>query len=119
MNHEYENTVGNNETFNVRKPGVTQTQMRNLRQSKNHHIVDLHGLKFIEAKSVLDQAISSKFKTLKIIHGKGSHSENMKPVIKNMVFHNLSDHPRVIAFCSAKSNDGGVGATYVLLKGGS
>ena len=33
-----------------------------------------------------------------------------------MVFHNLSDHPRVIAFV-LKSNDGGVGATYVLLKG--
>ena len=119
MNYEYEETVGNNETFNVRKPGVTQNQMRHLKQSKNHHIIDLHGLKFTEAKLALDQAISGKFKILKIIHGKGYHSEDMKPVLKNMVFHNLSDHPKVIAFCSAKPNDGGVGATYVLLKGGS
>ena len=100
MNHEYENTVGNNETFNVRKPGVTQTQMRNLRQSKNHHIVDLHGLKFIEAKSVLDQAISSKFKTLKIIHGKGSHSENMKPVLKKYGISQFIRSPKSHCFCS-------------------
>ncbi len=117
MTYEYEETVGKDETFNVRKPGVTINQMRNLKQSKHHYTVDLHGLNVREAIVILEQAIKSDLKVFKVIHGKGQHSQHQIPILKNMVFKTLSLHPRVIAFCSAKLNDGGVGATYVLLKG--
>ena len=82
----------------------------------NHEELE-HGLNVREAIVILEQAIKSDLKVFKVIHGKGQHSQHQIPILKNMVFKTLSLHPRVIAFCSAKLNDGGVGATYVLLKG--
>lgn len=77
--------------------------------------LDLHGYTVNEAASALDNFIqrSSKqrLKTLLVIHGKGARA-----ILKTQVNYWLKDHPRVLAFCSAKPKDGGTGAVYVLLK---
>ena len=113
-----DDAVGHDDVFNVRKAGVTMNQMRRLKQSKNHLCIDLHGLSCKEAESELEQQIHSGHSVLKIIHGKGYHSHDPIPKLKNMVFHLLHSHPKVIAFCSAKTNDGGSGVTYALIKKG-
>ena len=51
-----------------------------------------------------------------IIHGKGSRNSSNAPILKNAVNEQLRRLDAVLAFCSALSEDGGVGALYVMLK---
>jgi DNA-nicking Smr family endonuclease len=53
---------------------------------------------------------------VRIIHGKGNTSLGKMPVLKGRVNSWLRQKNEVLAFCSARPNDGGTGAVYVLLK---
>ena len=53
---------------------------------------------------------------LKIIHGKGLSSDAKLPVLKGKVDSWLRRKGEVLAYCSARPDDGGTGAVYVLLK---
>ncbi len=82
--------------------------------------IDLHGLVLDEAenalRSFLAEAKLRGYRCIKIIHGRGLRSPN-GPVLKNAVVTFLSSCYRkhVIGFSSARGNDGGLGAIYVLL----
>ena len=54
---------------------------------------------------------------VKIIHGKGLRSKNDGPVLKALTDRLLRQRGDVLAFRSARWNDGGSGAVIVLLKG--
>jgi len=84
--------------------------------------IDLHALKSIEAKDVLERflkwAVSTGKRGVLIIHGRGLSSLN-GPVLKEKVIEWLTRGPWrkwVLAFSSARACDGGAGATYVLLR---
>jgi DNA-nicking Smr family endonuclease len=84
--------------------------------------IDLHGMGIVEAKDAfeafLNGAIMTGKRAVLIIHGRGLSSPG-EPILKNKVSEWLTrSHWRkwVIAFTSAKSYDGGTGATYVLLR---
>ncbi|VAW62865.1 hypothetical protein MNBD_GAMMA08-664, partial [hydrothermal vent metagenome] len=64
----------------------------------------------------LDHAQQQSFKLVRIVHGKGHHSNTDQPVLKAMVNKWLRSIPEVLAFVSAIPKDGGTGAVYVLLK---
>jgi DNA-nicking Smr family endonuclease len=108
--------------LNFKQPGVQQRTMEKLRRgqypAENH--LDLHGLTIIRAeetlKQFLDKCHQNKNRCVRIIHGKGHGSINGKPVIKNKLNEWLRMNKNILAFCSAKPNDGGTGAVYVLLK---
>lgn len=80
--------------------------------------LDLRGLKIEEARNALTQFIKAqihkKIHCILIIHGKDSENGN-PPLIKNMINRWLPQIKEVLAFHSAKTKDGGVGAVYVLL----
>ncbi|KGP63443.1 DNA mismatch repair protein MutS [Legionella norrlandica] len=81
--------------------------------------LDLHGLKSEDARQALQhfiqtQSLNNK-RCLLIIHGKGGH-QGAPPVIKNLINRWLPQFSQVLAFHSALSKDGGLGAVYVLLK---
>ncbi len=80
--------------------------------------LDLHGLTSKTAKPVLedfiDECLSERRYCVKIIHGKGWRSGPRGPVLKNKVSRWLTLRKDVLAFCSARRNDGGTGAIYVL-----
>jgi len=85
--------------------------------------LDLHGLSQSEAyrelEAFLKECTRRQFRCIRIIHGKGMRSTNHIPVLKRMVPKWLSTKrigPYVVAFSSAPPTDGGVGATYVLLR---
>ncbi len=82
--------------------------------------VDLHGLTAIEARAVLRdfiaEALLHEFSCVRVIHGKGRRSGPRGPVLKNVVNLWLRHCDAVLAFGSARANDGGHGAVYVLLK---
>lgn len=84
--------------------------------------IDLHGLNVGDAKEVfgrfLKESITKGKNAVLIVHGRGLSSP-VKPVLKEKVVEWLTRGPWrkwVIAFSSARSCDGGAGATYVLLR---
>lgn len=84
--------------------------------------IDLHGFDVPSAKEAFDRFLKQALKTGKrgvlIVHGRGLSSPH-EPVLKNKVFKWLSSgywKKWIIAFSSARSCDGGAGATYVLLR---
>ena len=84
--------------------------------------VDLHGLTADDAKEVFEKfakwAVMTGKRGVLIIHGRGLSSPS-EPVLKKKVVEWLTRglwRKWVIAYASARSCDGGAGATYVLLR---
>ena len=84
--------------------------------------LDLHGFLVGDAKEAFDrfmrQAIIRGKKGILIIHGRGLSSP-AEPVLKNKVIEWLTRgiwRKWVLAYTSARSCDGGAGATYILLR---
>ena len=105
-----------------RRPHVRPGDLRRLRRG---HIpvadeIDLHGLTADEAHSALAEflieAVAGRTRCVRVIHGKGLRSGPGGPVIKRRIGRWLRRRDEVLAFCSARSVDGGTGAVYVLLK---
>ena len=63
-----------------------------------------------ELDRYLDQAVYHKVKQVRIIHGMGTGA------LRNAVCKDLDKHPMVVSKMSAGPNEGGLGATIVLLK---
>lgn len=84
--------------------------------------IDLHGLNVADAREAFEAFLANAVRGGKrgvlVIHGRGLSSP-ADPVLKTRVYQWLTrSHWRkwVIAFASARSCDGGAGATYVLLR---
>ena len=83
--------------------------------------VDLHGLNLAAARDCFDRfmlrAVRAGLRMVLIVHGRGRCSPG-PPVLKRNLLHWLNSgrwKRWIIAFTSARSCDGGTGATYVLL----
>jgi DNA-nicking Smr family endonuclease len=104
------------------RANVSDKQMQNLQQGifPKPAVLDLHGLTENEAMERLNdfiyQSQKRKITVVLIVHGKGSRSSAQAPILKNAVNEQLRRLDAVVAFCSARSVDGGNGAVYVMLK---
>ncbi len=104
------------------RAGITRKVMRQLRRGQYaiQDEIDLHGMTLEEARTALQAfitaAIARRAHCVCVIHGKGLGSGPQGPVIKNGVNRWLRRWEAVAAFCSAQTQDGGTGATYVLLR---
>lgn len=104
------------------RPGVQRRVLRRLRRGQYSvgDELDLHNMNAEAARAALadfiDEARGRLLTCVKVIHGKGLRSKSGGPVLKRLVSHWLRRHPAVVAFASARPNDGGTGAVYVLLK---
>ncbi|MGR2740253.1 Smr/MutS family protein [Billgrantia sp. Q4P2] len=82
--------------------------------------LDLHGYSVDEARleleNFLKEAVGNRMRCVLVVHGKAWGSTADYPVIKSHVNAWLREWPSVLAFCSARENDGGTGAVYVLLR---
>ncbi len=113
----YDDDIQAETILNFKRDGVNSIQMKHLKRAQHLSSIDLHGLTQAEARAKLTHVFSSQPPHMfKIVHGKGQHNPEAIPVLKIMVYHFLKEEPHVLAFCSAKPNDGGAGATYVLTK---
>ncbi len=52
---------------------------------------------------------------VRVVHGKGIGSPGREPVLKKLVLGWLSQRREVLAFCQARTIEGGAGAALVLL----
>jgi len=84
--------------------------------------IDLHGFDVEDARKAFEiffkDSITTGKRAVLVVHGRGLSSPG-KPVLKTKVIEWLTRGPWrkwVIAFSSARSCDGGAGATYVLLR---
>lgn len=85
--------------------------------------LDLHGLTRAEAKEALIRFVEKSRwegkRCVLVIHGRGLHSDDQIPVLKQGVQRWLTRGrlgSQVLAFASARPHDGGAGAVYVLLR---
>ena len=83
--------------------------------------LDLHGMTVEAAETAIDsflrRALTMHFRCVKIIHGRGLRSAE-GPVLKERLVTLLQTRhaKHVVAFVTARPNDGGLGAVYVLLR---
>jgi len=82
---------------------------------------DLHGMTRDAALSLLqnafEQAMAEAVRTLCIVHGRGLHSQEGKPILKHAVYHWLQEGPFAHAILAAIPQPGsGGGACLVLLR---
>jgi DNA-nicking Smr family endonuclease len=104
-------------------PGYRKELIRELHKGRFavQDYLDLHGYVLEETEDVLKdflrEAIQRGYRCIKIIHGRGLRSP-AGPVLKKAVIDMLATRYRkhLIGFCTARQNDGGLGALYVLLK---
>lgn len=115
-------TMESGDTLIYRGPGLQDGVWRRLRRGA-YRIgaeLDLHGLNRDRARlavqAFLADCLDRNLRCVRIIHGKGLGSPNTGPVIKALLDSWLRRRRDVLAFCSAKPQDGGTGAVYVLLK---
>ncbi|ODU12701.1 MAG: DNA mismatch repair protein MutS [Thiobacillus sp. SCN 64-35] len=122
---DWEAAVSTGEELVYSRPGVPIAVLRKLRRGgwviKGE--LDLHGHTGDEARVALavflNRCMLEDRRCVRIIHGKGYGSKNRLPVLKNKVRHWLMQREDVLAFCQARSVDGGGGAVIVLLKSSS
>jgi DNA-nicking Smr family endonuclease len=119
---EWDAAVATGEELLFSRPGIPSAVMRKLRRGgwviKGE--LDLHGHSGDEARvalaAFLNRCMIEERRCVRIIHGKGHGSKNRLPVLKNKVRHWLMQREEVLAFCQARTVDGGAGAVIVLLK---
>jgi DNA-nicking Smr family endonuclease len=119
--HGVDRELAGAEELAFHREGVQSQTLRRLR--RGHFPVqaelDLHGLTVAQAKEALRdflvQALERHVRCVRIIHGKGLRSGQRGAVLKGAVNSVLRGAGRVLAYVSARQNDGGTGAVYVLL----
>lgn len=110
------------DSLSYQAPGVQDRVLRQLRRGgfRLEAELDLHGLNRDKARAAVAGFIAEcrdrDLRCVRIIHGKGNGSPNSGPVIKRLLDGWLRKLRDVLAFCSARPEDGGTGAIYVLLR---
>jgi DNA-nicking Smr family endonuclease len=117
--------TGSDEFIEGAQPGTDRNLMRALRRGdfSIQGQLDLHGKTQAEARDAVERFLSdsrrAKKRCVLIIHGRGLHSKDQLPVLKDWLKGWLSQKRignMVLAFSSARPQDGGAGAVYVLLR---
>ncbi len=122
---DWEAAISTGEEMLYSRPGVPTAALRKLRRGGwvIRGELDLHGHTGDEARialaAFLNRCMLEDRRCVRIIHGKGHGSKNRLPVLKNNVRHWLMQREDVLAFCQARTVDGGAGAVIVLLKSSS
>lgn len=119
---DYEAAISTGEELVFVRSGIPTAALKKLRRGGwvIRGELDLHGHTGDEARAALAAFLNrcklEDRRCVRIIHGKGYGSKNRLPVLKNKVRHWLMQREDVLAFCQARSVDGGAGAVIVLLK---
>jgi DNA-nicking Smr family endonuclease len=114
---------GDGQRYAARAPGVSRTQIAELRAGKvrAEDTLDLHGdtvSRGIERLREFLAAAARLRRCVLIVHGKGLHSEHGAPLREAVLGELLGPLSGFVhALSTAAPTDGGEGATYVMLRG--
>lgn len=104
------------------RPGLSRANARRLRRGQFAiaATLDMHGLTSERAQATLSaflrEARERSALCVRVIHGKGLRSQRGEAVLKVRVARWLRQREDVLAYCTARPEDGGSGALYVLLR---
>lgn len=106
--------------YSARAPGVSLAQIAELRKMRAEEELDLHGETIAKALEKLAQFLVAARRTgrrcVRIVHGKGTHSEVGAPLREAVVHALLGQYSGYVkAMATAAQADGGEGATTVWL----
>jgi DNA-nicking Smr family endonuclease len=113
------------ELIEGRVAGLDAGLLRRLRRGdyEVERTLDLHGLDRAAARGAVERFLRESrlggLRCVRLVHGRGLHSRDQLPVLKEALRDWLAHHRfgrHVLAFCSARQADGGAGALYVLLR---
>jgi DNA-nicking Smr family endonuclease len=119
------NISDTNEFIEGAAPGLDARLMRSLRRGDFvlQGQLDLHGMTQVQAKDAVDRFLTDSHRARKrcvlIVHGRGLNSQDQIPVLKEWLRGWLAQKrlgKTVLAFATARPQDGGTGAVYVLLR---
>lgn len=105
-----------------RRPGVQERQLNHVLRGKYQVAaeLDLHGDYEADAMerlyNFLEQCISKGNRYVRIIHGRGRHSREGRPVLKKAVEDWLRKKPEVLVFCNPQRHEGGSGVLDLCLR---
>jgi DNA-nicking Smr family endonuclease len=117
--------AGSDEFIEGASPGTDRNLLRALRRGdfSIQGQLDLHGKTQVEARAAVERFLSDSRRSGKrcvlIVHGRGLNSQDQVPVLKGQLKVWLSQKRignMVLAFATARPQDGGTGAVYVLLR---
>lgn len=103
------------------KPGMAPKVLKDLRRGRwvVQAQLDLHGMHRDEARHhvafFLAECRQHDQRCVRIVHGKGHGSPGRIPVLKRLVLGWLAQRQEVLAYCQARTIEGGAGAVIVLL----
>jgi DNA-nicking Smr family endonuclease len=116
---------GTDEYIEGAGPGIDKNLLRSLRRGdfSIQDRLDLHGMSAADAHKAVERFLSdsrrAKKRCVLIVHGRGLNSKDQVPVLKASLKAWLSQKrlgQMVLAFATARPQDGGAGAVYVLLR---
>ncbi len=119
---EIDTLLHTDDELSFRRPGVGADVLRKLRRGEwvIQDEIDLHGCRTDEARELLAgfmrEAGKRGLRCVRVVHGKGLGSKGRQPVLKGKTKVWLAQREDVIAFCQARTTEGGSGALVVLLK---
>ncbi|MEA5446180.1 Smr/MutS family protein [Gammaproteobacteria bacterium AB-CW1] len=119
---DWDEPLETGEELRFARPGLNGDVLRRLRRGRIpvRDQLDLHGMNWREAQECLRlffaECHDMGYGCVRIVHGKGLRSGNRGPVLKTKLNTWLQKRDDILAFCSARPNDGGTGAVYVLLQ---
>lgn len=115
---------GDGTRYSARAPGVSLAQVAELRTGKVHleATLDLHGVSVDDGvaklRAFLLEARTLGRRRVRVIHGKGLHSETGAPLREAIVADLLGAASGLVrAFATACASDGGDGATIIVVRG--
>jgi DNA-nicking Smr family endonuclease len=104
------------------RDGLPRSVLRDLRRGRwvVEAQLDLHGRNRDEARDqvalFIAGCVAQERRCVRIVHGKGLRSPGREPVLKKLVLGWLAQKREVLAFCQARTVEGGAGAVIVLLQ---
>lgn len=108
-----------------RRADVDPRTLRRLRRGEHpvDGTLDLHGMTVVEARRAVERFLEARRRShdrvLLVVHGKGAHSPRGQGILRGEIGAWLSDGPasrHVACFATAREEDGGSGAIYVMLR---
>ena len=117
-----EDAIEFGEEIRYLRPGIQTNTLQKLRRGKFpiEDTLDLHGMTaedaHIQLRNFLQHGEAAGRRAVRIIHGKGYRSAGRQPILKTTVNQWLQETAAVLAFCSARPENGGTGAVDVLLR---
>ncbi|WP_251978116.1 DNA endonuclease SmrA [Salinicola avicenniae] len=122
LSDEFVDLVGAHDPIEYRRDGIQIGVLERLRQGGYEAEARLHIMRLPvidcrrEVFRFLREAYEHDLRSVMIVHGRSAEDDGKANVVRSYLFHWLMQIEPVQAFSSAPTQQGGLGATYVMLR---